>query len=233
MTHDGNHEPAFSIPTEFPFDWFKAMDFEFERPRGQGFDWPDPYEALKNLPWLLKQANEEHDPGAAYKLFDLALCCSEQAERPIPPGIQPLDCSPVNAWSVEERAAWMRLAARGGYTTAALATLSAAEKSNAPLEMRREMTKDAAIGLEISASRGSLEAALALATLLRDGDLIEADLPRSYAYFQVAAAATSADAYSRHAGSVRERLKSSDLAIARSIQEKLAAALAANGRCNR
>ena len=67
-----------------------------------------------------------------------------------------------------------------------------------------------------------------LSEIHRDGVLVQQDLRRSFAYLQVAAAASGESFHAQQAESLRPSLRPIDIDFARALQERLAKALEKN-----
>ncbi len=213
---------------EYVARWSQLLRFETEDERSERVFRSDPFLAVEALPALLAHAARD-DSEAAFHLYRLAEYCEAhpEAEDP-PPDYLPLDCSAPKSWSKDQRRAWRRQAVFTGDPSPAMSMLKDAEFIAATDPHRSDAISDAVMSLDYAARRGCLECIVVLSEIHRDGVLVQQDLRRSFAYLQVAAAASGESFYAQQAESLRPSLRPIDIDFARALQERLAKALEKN-----
>jgi len=213
---------------EFPAAWPQLLQLETDDQRGARQLRSDPFTAVDNLRDLLERASRQ-EPEAALRLHDLAeYCDAHRGDAQLPPGYVRLDCSVPRSWTREQRRAWRRQAVFSGDPSPPMSMLQEAEFMAASDPHRADTISDAVLSLDYAARRGCLECILALARVHSDGRLVQQDLRKSFAYLQVAAAATGDSFLSEQAEKIRPGLRPIDIEFARSMQERLAKALESN-----
>lgn len=225
----GTSSPAASvIATEYAAPWPLLLHFETDRERSQRIDREDPFHTVADLEGIMARA-AAGDAASALRLHHLADYCDQhpQAGNP-PPGYLPLDCSAPKTWNTHQRHAWRQQAAFTGDPTAAMSMLQEADRKASSDPERAVLFSDGVLSLDYAARRGCLECVVELASLHQHGHRVQQDLPRAFAYLQVAAAASGDPTYAEHAGKIRSSLRPIDLEFARALQERLAKAIEKN-----
>ncbi|MFX1680578.1 hypothetical protein PV762_15170 [Mitsuaria sp. CC2] len=213
---------------EYAAPWALLLHFETERERSQRLDREDPFHTAADLEAVMARA-AAGDPASALRLHNLVDYCDQhpQAGNP-PPGYLPLDCSAPKTWTVQQRRAWRQQAAFTGDPAAAMSMLQEADRKVPSDPERAALFSDGILSLDYAARRGCLECIVQLASLHHHGNRIQQDLPRAFAYLQVAAAASGDPTYSEHAAKIRPSLRPIDIEFARALQERLAKAIEKN-----
>ncbi|MDH0865566.1 hypothetical protein [Mitsuaria sp. GD03876] len=213
---------------EYPAPWSTWLHFETDDERRARHRRSDPFDAVDDLQGLLSRA-ARGDSEAALRLHDLAEYCDDHREAPeLPPDYLRLDCSTPRSWSADQRRGWRRQAVFTGDPSPPMSMLQEAESMRPGNPLLAETASDAALALDYAARRGCLACIVALAGLFKDGQLVQQDLRRSFAYLQVAAAASGEPIYTEHAEKLRASLRPIDIEFARALQERLAKALEKN-----
>lgn len=216
---------AVAAVIEYSANWPEWLHFETDDERSARHLRSDPFVAVDNLRDLLARASRG-DSEAALRLHDLAEYCDDHREAPeMPPEYLRLDCSVPRSWSADQRRGWRRQAVLSGDRSPPMSMLKEAEFMRPDDPLLAETVSDAALSLDYAARRGCLECLLALATVYQEGRLAQQDLRKSFAYLQVAAAASGERFYAESAEKIRPSLRPIDIEFARSLQERLAKAL--------
>lgn len=218
--------PRGSFSIEHAAPWPALIHFETDNERTARHLRGDPFDVVAQLPELLGRAGRG-DSQAAFLLHELAEYCDQHVGRtnPHPDAIQ-LDCSVPKTWSRSQRRSWTMQAVFSGERSPAMTLMMEAERMGPSDERLPNAATDAVMSLDFAARRGCLECVVMLAEIYRSGGIVQQDLRRSFAYLQVAAAASGDAAYAAHAEQIRPSLRPIDLEFARSLQARLAKALA-------
>ena len=218
--------PAATI--EYPAPWPALLHFETGQERSRRIDREDPFLTVDDLAAIMARA-AKGDAAAALRLHNLAEYCGQHRPPPNPPpGHLQLDCSAPTSWTTEQRRAWRFQAVFSGDAAPAMSMLTEADRMAPTNPARAALVSDALLSLDYAARRGCLECVVQLASLHRDGDRVQQDLRQTFAYLQIAAAASGDPIFSEHAAKIRPSLRPIDLEFARALQERLVKAIQKN-----
>lgn len=214
--------------TEYAAPWPMLLHVETEQERSRRIDRSDPFRTASDLEAIMARA-AAGDPESALRLHHLGEYCDQHPQAGNPPaGYLALDCSAPKTWTAPQRRAWRQQAAFTGDPSAAMSMLQEADQRASSDPERAVLLSDGVLSLDYAARRGCLECVVQLGLLHQHGSRIQQDLPRAFAYLQVAAAAGGDSIYSEHTSAIRPLLRPIDLEFARALQERLAKAIEKN-----